>query len=142
MYDRRYDDALVALERACEIAPDIRGFDMAPVELLRTTAMARLGQTEKARTYAQPIIEKTLERMKTASRGWGFPWRLAVVHGAIGADEDALRWLETAADAGFVYPVLAERHPAFDGVRETPRYVAVMSRIEARLEEERREAGL
>ena len=142
MYDRRFEDALDHIERACAISPEVSGFEMAPVELIRAVSLAALGRLEEAEAFARPMVTQHLERMGGKSRGWVYPWRLAVVSAAVGDTEEALDWLEAAQAAGFVFPQLLERHPALDGLRDTERFQRVLEGARTRLAQERAEAGV
>lgn len=142
MYDRRFEDVLHHIETAQTISPEIRGFEMAPLPLMQVTALARLGRLAEARDRARPLISEVLQRLEAGSCGWIYPWRLAAVHAAIGDEAEAIRWLAVAAESGFVSPDMMHRHPAFDDVRGTAGFRHARQSVQARLEAERREAGL
>jgi TolB-like protein len=64
------------------------------------------------------------------------PWALASAHGAVGATEEALVWLERAIERGMInYPFLSQHDRYLDSVRGHPRFGQAMER--ARREWER-----
>ena len=69
------------------------------------------------------------------------PWALASAHAAVGAKDEALRWLDRAIDRGMInYPFLSEHDWHLTSIRGEPRFGQAMER--ARREWERFEGGL
>ena len=69
------------------------------------------------------------------------PWALASAHAAVGAKDEALRWLDRAIDRGMInYPFLFEHDWHLTSIRGEPRFGQAMER--ARREWERFEGGL
>jgi Tfp pilus assembly protein PilF len=57
------------------------------------------------------------------------PFLAALVHAALGDNEAALRWIETAFEERDELLVMAMVEPRLDGLRSDPRFVALMRRM-------------
>ena len=58
-------------------------------------------------------------------------WFIAADHAARGARDEALRWLDTAAERGFGGPSLLDAEPAIAGLTSAPGFAAIRERIAA-----------
>jgi hypothetical protein len=60
----------------------------------------------------------------------GGSWQVAAGYSLLGRREEALDWLENAADHGFLnYPFLNEHDPFLENIRGEERFKALMDRV-------------
>jgi tetratricopeptide (TPR) repeat protein len=156
IYTGRYDEALVQLRKALTLDPgfalahynvgnchDRKGMHeeaiVAAREAVRLSGrlavmLASLGRNYALagrRSEAEAILEELEERARHASN-IAFP--VAIVCDALGESSRALDWLERAYAqrepfAGFIF---MERWMPFENSRPTPRFQALLARIEGR----------
>ena len=154
MYEGRYDEALRELDRGSEVEPDhpfvraFRGVVLYHKGEVRTAAailrdvvsehpeitglraqlaqcLSLLGQHEEAREI---LADERLKEVALADHD--VPYWLATAYALEGMDDEALEWLERAVDLGNENLPWFERNPAWERLREDPRYRAVIQRIE------------
>jgi Tfp pilus assembly protein PilF len=92
------------------------------VRLHAACTYARLGKTAKAR--------EVLEQAKTAWEpdGRSSYW-IAAVHTSLGEKDAAFEWLEKAFLERPPFLVWIKVHPLFEGLRDDPRFAALLKRI-------------
>jgi serine/threonine protein kinase/tetratricopeptide (TPR) repeat protein len=153
MYEGRYDDALRELDRGAEMEPDhpfvraFRGVVLYHKGDVRTAAailrevvsehqeitglraqlaqcLSLLGQHEEARVI---LADERLKEVALADHD--VPYWLATAYALEGMDDEAFEWLERAVDLGNENLPWFERNPAWERLREDPRFHAVVQRI-------------
>jgi tetratricopeptide (TPR) repeat protein len=76
------------------------------------------------------------EFVKTCRRDYSFAHHVAGAFAVLGETEEALAWLETAIDGGFInYPMLVEYDPLLVSVRGDERFKKLMGRVKRKWEE-------
>jgi serine/threonine-protein kinase len=154
MYEGRYDDALRELDRGAEMEPDhpfiraFRGVVLYHKGDVRTAAailrevvdehqeitglraqlaqcLSLLGQHEEAREI---LADDRLKEVALADHD--VPYWLATAYVLEGMDDEAFEWLERAVDLGNENLPWFERNPAWERLREDPRFRAIIQRIE------------
>jgi serine/threonine protein kinase len=85
--------------------------------------------------------KKSEARIKSAiEKGKGFghfhhtAYNIACAYSAMKKAEEAVRWLQTAADGGFPCYPLFEKDPYLDHLRKDPRFIALMARLKEQWE--------
>jgi serine/threonine-protein kinase len=154
MYQHRHDDALLELEQGARVEPHhplIRTFQavvlgrsgdtaeavrvlrevleehptMDGIRPLLAQQLVRQGDPEAAR-------EQLTERVREAADAdHDIAYWLATAHAMLGERDDALKWLERAVELGNENRTWFESDPNWEALREDPRFVALMRRIEA-----------
>jgi eukaryotic-like serine/threonine-protein kinase len=154
MYEGRHDEALRELDRGAEVEPGhpfVRAFrgvvlyhkgdvreaaailrevvsEHAEITGLRAQlaqCLSLLGQHEEAREI---LADERLKEVALADHD--VPYWLATAYALEGMDGEALEWLERAVDLGNENLPWFERNPAWERLREDPRFRAIMRRIE------------
>jgi len=149
-FARRYDDAVVATNETLDLAPDFgpanvllgriysaKGMpDRAVAELERAQgllgrrpdvltpyayALARAGRAREARAMLDGLREIAKPRAPA-------PFRVAMVHIALGETDRAFEWLEQALEARDWQIGLLNVEPAFDDLRSDGRFAALVER--------------
>jgi TolB-like protein len=151
MLERRYEDAIEAYRRVGELDP---AFPKAYMGMGR--ACAQLGRFDDAialfhqgRALAGPIpsilgalgqtygvsgdragARRTLEELHALAATRYVPSNsFALVHAGLGECDDALAWLERGAEAHELPMANIAAHPAYDSLREDPRFAALLVRL-------------
>ena len=76
------------------------------------------------------FLEMTPDFQKTCHRDITFSHHLAGIFSLLGSKKDALDWLQSAIDRGFInYPLLAEKDPWLANIRGEPRFKKLMERV-------------
>lgn len=107
----QHDEAIRAGRKALEVD---RG-DLNYSQIL-ASVLARAGEEEEARR----IVESTLG---------ADPTRIALSQAALGDTEEAFRWLDVALDAGSPFLTELGVDPAYDPIREDPRFESALRRV-------------
>ena len=150
-FARRYDEAVEEITEALELAPDFgpahvmlgrvyvaKGApDRAVEELERAQslmgrrpdvvtpyayALARAGREREARTMLDGL--RQLSKPRPAA-----PFRVAMVHIALGETDRAFEWLEKALETRDWQMALLKVEPAFDVLRSDQRFAALVGRV-------------
>jgi serine/threonine-protein kinase len=154
MYQHRHEDALLELEQGARIEPHhplIRTFQavvlgrsgevdeavrvlrevleehptMDGIRPLLAQQLIRQGDTQAAR-------EQLSERVREAADAdHDIAYWLGTAHAMLGERDEALHWLDRAIDLGNENRTWFESDPNWEALREDPRFVALMRRIEA-----------
>jgi TolB-like protein/DNA-binding winged helix-turn-helix (wHTH) protein/Tfp pilus assembly protein PilF len=150
-FARRYDDAIVAINEALDLAPDFgqahvllgriyvaKGMpDRAVAALERAEAL--LGRRPDVLTphaYALARAGRSLEARMMLDRLREFakprtpaPIRVAMVHIALGETDRAFEWLQKALEARDWQMGLLNVEPAFDVLRSDQRFAGLVERV-------------
>ena len=71
----------------------------------------------------------TLEERDEEETGATWPWRRATLHARLGEKDEAFRWLDTAFAEGVHMLLYLGAEPAFDSLRDDPRFAASLRRM-------------
>jgi tetratricopeptide (TPR) repeat protein len=113
---KKYPQAIEELQTAAKLSGNVPVYVGA---LARAYALS--GETGKAKALLE---QEDKVRVQPGGSGAAF----AAAHLAIGDNDRALRWLEETAP-GDIQANWLRVDPAFDSVRQNPRFVAVVNRI-------------
>ncbi|MDT5295685.1 MAG: eukaryotic-like serine/threonine-protein kinase, partial [Acidobacteriota bacterium] len=153
MYQHRFDDALLELEQGARIEPNhplIRTFQAVVLGRRGDTAEAvrimreilaehptmdgirpLLAQQLIKRGEIEPARAQLTERVREAADAdHDIAYWLATTYSMLGDREDALQWLERAVELGNENRTWFESDPNWETLRDDPRFVALMRRIE------------
>src|SRR5215218_3370132 len=154
MYQHRHDDAMLELEQGARVEPHhplIRTFQAVvlgrsgdtaeAVRVLREVLAEHPTMDGIRPLLAQQLIkrgeldaarEQLTERVREAADAdYDIAYWLATTHAMLGDRGDALHWLERAVELGNENRTWFESDPNWESLREDPRFVALMRRIEA-----------
>jgi serine/threonine-protein kinase len=154
MYQHRFDDALLELEQGARVEPHhplIRTFqavvlgrrgDRAEAVRVLSEVLAEHPTMDGIRPLlAQQLIKQgdeesaraqLTERVREAADAdHDIAYWLATTHVMLGDREEALHWLDRAIELGNENRTWFESDPNWETLREDPRFVALMRRIEA-----------
>jgi tetratricopeptide (TPR) repeat protein len=119
----RMDKARTIVDSYLASHPSDEGGSLTSV---RALLLAKGAQTREA--------DRAIARAIELGDGFGHfhhtAYNIAATYAALGAADDAVTWLETAADDGFPCYTYFERDPNLDSLRRHPRFVALMSVIQ------------
>ncbi|MDT5270405.1 MAG: eukaryotic-like serine/threonine-protein kinase [Acidobacteriota bacterium] len=154
MYQHRHEDALLELEQGARVEPHhplIRTF--------QAVVMGRSGNVDEAVRVLREVLEEhptmdgirpllaqqlirqgdaeaaraqLTERVREAADAdHDIAYWLGTAHAMLGERDEALHWLDRAIDLGNENRTWFESDPNWEALREDPRFVALMRRIEA-----------
>ncbi len=110
------------VEKACE--------KLASAEPANGRAWFRLGLARQSQGRTEPAIEAYL-KAESLGHNPNVMVNLAACYAKLGRGEDALKWLESAAGAGFSQPAVISGDDSFASLVGTPRFDAALARIDA-----------
>ena len=144
-----FDVAIDRARRFLEIAPDSTQWYWHNPRVVLGISLLRSDQREEGREVLDRAIA---EQERTIARGdvdYEPYWHLAAAYAALGDGDAALKHLQQSYDLGFRFVRWAPIDPAFDQIRDDPRYRKIMADIEAhvsamreRVIEQERAAGI
>lgn len=118
----RLDDAEAIADRHLHQHPSDRGGSFASVKAL---ILAQRGKRKEA--------EDAIARLTESGRGLGHyhhtAYNIASAYAALNKAEEAVKWLEAAADDGFPCYTYFEIDPNLDRIRTHPHFAALMSSL-------------
>jgi tetratricopeptide (TPR) repeat protein len=91
------------------------------------------GRRQEADQLFQSVVDTYTQRVEEGQRDWGLEWDLATIYAARDESQKAMDWFERAYDAGFLFVRWAPVDPAYDDLRDNPRYLDIMSRMNAEI---------
>ncbi len=133
-YKGDYETAVTYYEKALEVAgSSSMKYEPWDSELYLGIIDMRRGRIEPGRKRLQelvgPLQEKTEKGMKA-----DYEAMLAAIYAAMGKNDLAIERLEKALANGWLGYRMLLIHPAFDELRQTPRFQAIMKELQLRLE--------
>jgi serine/threonine protein kinase/Tfp pilus assembly protein PilF len=119
IYNNKYEEAFSIIDESAKSDP---GNVLTKLGLLLKYGV--LGNKKEA------FQEMTPDFRKTCRRTYTFAHHVACVFALLDEKEEALNWLESAVNRGFInYPLLAERDPLLENIREEARFNRLMERV-------------
>ena len=110
-------EAITALDREQEMS----GGKKPEVENWIGPAFVMAGERDKARTVLNHLHEMSRER-------WVSPYVIATIHIALGEVDQGFVWLGKALEEQDSRMAYVRLHPAYDSVRQDPRYIDILNR--------------
>jgi len=86
------------------------------------------GDTETAGSLLKQVEASSLQAISEGHEGWFHRWHLAVVHSLLGNRDAALGWFEQAIESGRRRYEWDEQEPAFQALRDEPRFAGALQR--------------
>ncbi|MCX6567799.1 MAG: hypothetical protein NT147_01940 [Candidatus Aminicenantes bacterium] len=119
VYLGQVDSAFSLIDQSASVTPN--------------NAFTKLGLMLKYATMGdkdKTFLEMTPDFQKTCHRDITFSHHLAGIFSLLGSKKEALDWLQSAIDRGFInYPLLAEKNPWLANIRGEERFKKLMERV-------------
>lgn len=128
---RDFERAVTYARRSLDLAPDNTLFYWHITRTLLGLSVVASGADEEGRALLESVTADLERRIERGDEDPILRWDLATIHATLGEGDAALEWLERAYGAGFRYVRWPKRDPAFDGLREQPRFRTLQERLEA-----------
>ncbi|MFV1988347.1 MAG: tetratricopeptide repeat protein [Gemmatimonadota bacterium] len=103
---------------------------------LGQVALAR-GDTAAARRYLRRSLAQLEEAEDRGADNAWLHYQYGVAYAALGDADRAIEEAETALVRGLIWPVVWDEEPAFDLIRDDPRYLATRAEVQRRWDSER-----
>jgi TolB-like protein/DNA-binding winged helix-turn-helix (wHTH) protein/Tfp pilus assembly protein PilF len=151
LYMKRYDDAIVQVQKTLELNPGAerahawlgrayegkRMFEKAEAEFRQALQLAPGNsefQAALAHVYAiagKPALarQSLTELERNASDRYVSPYKLAVLHAALGAPESAFRWLDRARETRPEELIYIKTDPHLEALHSDRRFAQLLSRL-------------
>lgn len=128
---RAFDRAAAWARRALEIAPESNIWYFHPARALLGISLLRSGEREEGVGIVREAIAQQESMIELGKEEDYEPfWHLAAMHAALGETDAAVSRFERAYELGFRFPRWSRHDPAFDGLRENPRYREILADID------------
>jgi eukaryotic-like serine/threonine-protein kinase len=98
----------------------------------------KAGRKDEARELFQTNLDRLQKRLEQGDENNETKLDMAAIYAVQGDKEEALRWLEKAADAGWNDYNYASRYPLFENIRDDEQFKRIMGNLKARVAEMRR----
>jgi len=131
---RDYGLAVARARESLRLAPGNTMGYLHQTGTLLALAMIQGGDAGAAGEVPAKTLRDLQQRVATGERRWNMLWDLAALQAAGGDVEGALNTFEQAYGEGFRFVRWPPFESAFDGLRENPRYLRLMERMEADVE--------
>jgi serine/threonine protein kinase/tetratricopeptide (TPR) repeat protein len=119
-------------EAACSVID--QNAERNPDNALTNVSLVLKHAVKQDRDAAHEVM--TPDFIKTSQRDCTFAHQLAGAFATLGETDEALNWLETAVNAGFLnYPMLAEHDPLLENIRSEERFKKLMVTVKEKWEE-------
>jgi tetratricopeptide (TPR) repeat protein len=96
------------------------------------------GRTDEATQLFQENSDRLQKRLEEGDESSDIRVLMAEIYAVQGNKEEALRWLEKAFDAGWLYYNYASRYPLLENIRDDERFKRIIDDIKAKVAEMRR----
>jgi tetratricopeptide (TPR) repeat protein len=103
-------------------------------EGLFTSIQALLAALDGAENKAEGKIRSAIEKGKGFGHFHHTAYNIACAYSVMKKAEEAVRWLQAAADKGFPCYPLFEKDPYLDHLRKDPRFIELMANLKAQWE--------
>jgi hypothetical protein len=101
--------------------------------------MLASGDTTRGMSLLAEARQRT-EAQLEIDPSWMPVWDMAAIHAAMGQVDEAIDWAKLAyEEKGYRFPRFIAIDPVFDSVRDDPRFRALIGRMQADVDEMRRE---
>ncbi len=104
--------------------------------VLGQVALARGEETEARRFLRASLAQNQAYEDRGANDVW-LPYQNSVIYAALGETDRAIEDAVTAFERGAIYPLLWDTEPAFEPIRDDPRYQALRADVQERWDSER-----
>jgi TolB-like protein/Tfp pilus assembly protein PilF len=101
-------------------------------------ALWKTGRKDEARRIAARIVDLDKRDMAEGNDWPVIPYEIAQLCAMQRRDDEACLWLGKAIDAGLIFGRFESHDPAFDDLRENPRFKELSAQVKTRLDEQRR----
>jgi TolB-like protein/predicted Ser/Thr protein kinase/lipoprotein NlpI len=98
----------------------------------------KTGKRDEARKLFQENLARLQNRLEQGDEDWGLRFEMAAIYAVQGNNDEALKWLEKAVDAGWSDYNYALRYPLFENIRNDERFKKIMDDAKAKVAEMRR----
>jgi protein kinase/serine/threonine-protein kinase len=124
-----FETALEATEEALRLSPDTEYGQNHYPRVVLGVSLIRTGQEDRGRQVLEAFREDLLRRVEEMPEQNFNQFSLAAIEAARGDAEAALDWMEAAYDQGYRFTIGLDVDPAFDSVRDHPRWQAIVTRM-------------
>lgn len=138
LFAREYEAAVGAARRSLDLSPEAgRMTNEKPARSVLGYGLLETGGVDEGRSELRGFLERARREL---DRGADYPalrWEIGAAHAALGATDEAVRWLRRAYEAGYRLLHHARHDPMLDPVRDEPRFRRIMAEMEAEVAEMR-----
>jgi adenylate cyclase len=126
-----WEQAQEYAEKAVELSGNFQTFP----KLMLAHMLQRSGDKQAAAILIDDYERDTLAKLNRGHEAWFYPWNMAFIQALRGNKQEALDWYEQAVDAGRRRYEWDEFEPAFDLLRDEPRFQAALEKQRSQRED-------
>jgi TolB-like protein len=124
-----FETTIQATQEALRLSPDTEYAQSHYPQVLLGVSLMRTGQEAQGRKVLEDFRDRLLRRTEVMPEQNSNQFELAAIDATLGDTDAALDWMEAAYDQGYRFTIVLDVDPAFDSVREHPRWRALTTRM-------------
>lgn len=129
LFAGRLDVAASQARHSLDVSRDQDAVGWRTIGLIGGAALIRLGETADGRAMVEEVLARRRAEWESGNRGSRVAFEVASAHAALGDEEEAISWMETASEAGWRFAFYVQYDPVFEALQGDPHFQDVLQRM-------------